>query len=457
MIKVRFSLRGVKATRSGVALLVAATVAATLLWSATISWAQTTRTPGRERTPTNRGGATGGGAPAADQLPPEPADAEEGPPEEQFDKLPVDAALRKLDPKVRASLRDGNFADPQAQSDFDSFYTGYFLSRWTDQENIRQLHKYRQELANHLRSAVPGAPRKALLDTALEFLKRLIVGHYHPAVKINAMLAIGELNRVEAIGRDPAVPLPEALPVLLTGVESNKLSEGLHLAAMVGVLRHLAAGISNSDAQEKVYQLLRRQVAADLPASPRFSPRAWMVAKAAEGLGSLGIVGDNNQVFTALMKLVANDKLPFPVRCAAADALSHLDYSSANGIQPVDAAAALAQLAVDACKDGLATDKHTTRIPFRRRILGRIIPVQLALSGDDSKNHGGIASLAKEPPQKDFVAALQKALKEAIDELDYKDPKADFQKDPDVVELKDMKATVTKLQNDLEQLLKKKP
>ena len=49
--------------------------------------------------------------------------------------------------------------------------------------------------------------------SSLDFLKKLVVGDYHPAVKINAMLAIGELNRVEQSGRDAAVPLPEALDV----------------------------------------------------------------------------------------------------------------------------------------------------------------------------------------------------------------------------------------------------
>ena len=45
----------------------------------------------------------------------------------------------------------------------------------------------------------------------------------------------------------------------------------------------------------------------------------------------------------------------------------------------------------------------------------------------------------------------------AIDELDTKeDPRLDIQRNPNV-ELKDMKATVTKLQGGLEQLLKKKP
>jgi hypothetical protein len=385
-----------------------------------------------------------------------PAEPEEGPPEQKYDSLPVDKSLKNKDSKVRAILREGKFADPQAKSDFEDFYRGYFLSRWSVQDDIRSLPRYRQELSSHFRSATPGEARDDLTGLTLEMLKRLVVGNFHPAVKINATLAIGELNRAEQSAGVAAVPLPAALDVLIKAVDS-KLSDGIRAAAMVGILRHASAGITGSDVQKKLSDAMLRLAATDVPGGSALSTRGWMVAQAAETLGALGAVGENNEVFTALAKLVADGKLPLALRCAAADALGHLDYSSANGINPVETAVALGRLAFDACKDGLAKAKDTTRVPFRRRMLCRLDAVQMAIGGDEKSGHKGIVSLAKEPPQQAFVTGLQKTLKDAIDTLDHKtDPRLDLQRTPDP-KLEDMKGTITKLQSDLEQLLQKKP
>jgi hypothetical protein len=339
-------------------------------------------------------------------------------------------------------LREGKFSSPDAKTELTDFYENYFLSRWTEQEGLKNLAKYRGELAGHCRAAKPGETRDHLTRTVLDFLKKLVDGDYHPAVRINAMLAIGDLNRVERSGRDEAVPLPEALDVLVAYVENKKLPESLRATAMIGILRHAAAGIQGSDPQKKVGDLALRLATANLPNSA-LAGRAWMVAQGAETLGALGAVGDNNEVFTALLKLVADTKLPLLVRCAAADAIGRLNYSSANGINPVDAATALGRLAADVCKDGLAATKDTAGKTFRRRMLHRLIPVATALAGDDDKNHKGIASLAKDPEQK-LAGDVQKALKEAVEELDNSRNTGD------------LKEIITKLQQSLNKLLPKK-
>jgi hypothetical protein len=412
---------------------------------------------GAPRGGTPHGGNQHGGA-VEPQEPVEPAETEEGLPEQKYDSLPVDAGLKHWDGKIRTSLRDGKYPDPQppAQADFEKFYTDYFLSRWSVQEDIRNLHHYRQELASHFRSAVPGQPRDDLTRLTLDMLKKLVVGNFHPAVKINAMLAIGELNSVEASGHVAAVPLPEALDVLIAAAGSNKFSDGVRVAAMVGVLRHVAAGIPSSDAQKKVSDAMLRLVAADVPAGPALSARAWMVAQAVETLGALHAIGENNEMFTAVLKLAADAKLPLAVRCAAADALGHLNYSSANGIDSAETAAALCRLAIDSCKDGLARTKDTASPGFRRRMLCRLDAALAALDG--------IAPLAKQkPPDEAFVAALQKAITDAIEVLDYKEkdthnePLSPNDTHASPPRLKDMKETVTRLQNTLEQLLQKKP
>ncbi len=362
-----------------------------------------------------------------------------------------------MDSKIRTDLRNGNYG-ATTKDDFEHFYKAYFLSRWSVQEDIRQLPHYRQELSSHFRSAVPGPPRDDLTRLTLDFLKQLVRGDYHPAVKINAVLAIGELNSVEQSGRVAAVPLPEALDVLLAAANSSKFSDAIRVAAMVGVLRHASAGTPTSETQKKISDVMLRLAAGDLPAGAALSARGWLVARAVETLGTLGSVGENNEVFTAVLKTAADTKLPLAVRCAAADALGRLNYASADGINPVETAAVLGRLAIDTCKAGLAQTKDAAGVPFRRRLLCRLDAVLVALSGEEERGEKkactGIVPLAKQPPEKAFIASLQKAITDAIDKLDYKE---NIRESPDTAKLDDMKEPVTKLQQSLEQLLQQKP
>jgi hypothetical protein len=374
------------------------------------------------------------------------AEAEEGPPEKKYENLPVDTALSREKSKIGAMLRDGKFATSQAKDDFDNFYKNYFLARWSLQTDVRNLAlHYRQELSNNFKAAKTGAVHDHLHELVLDFMKMLIDRDFHPAVKVNAMLMIGELNSVEQIGRDAAVPSPEALTVLIAAVENAKLPDGLRAAAMVGILRHASAGVLSADAQQAITVAMLELAAADLPAGSAASGRAWIAAQAVEILGVLGKVGANNAVFTALFKIVADGKLPILVRGAAADSLGRLNYSSATDINAAQTAAALCQFALDACTEELRAAKDTRAQPFRRRMVHRLDAVLMALIGEDEKNPKGIASLAP-ADQKALLAALQKDVKDAVDVLDDKRQ-----------ETEDMKPTVMQLQKKLEAWLQKKP
>ena len=62
---------------------------------------------------------------------------------------------------------------------------------------------------------------------------------YHPAVRCNAMLAIGSLNEQEAeVGHSHAVPLSASLPILLNAVKNADDSDAVRVVALVGLVRH---------------------------------------------------------------------------------------------------------------------------------------------------------------------------------------------------------------------------
>jgi hypothetical protein len=277
-------------------------------------------------------------------------------------------------------------------------------------------------------------------------MKTLVAGDFHPAVKVNAMLMIGELNRVEQTGHDAAVPLPEALTALIAAAGKANLPDGLRVAAMIGILRHADAGIKDDDTRKSLTTVMLRLVAADLPAGSAPTGRAWLVVQAAETLGKLGSVGDGNAVFQALLKRVGDSKLPFLVRSAAANSLGQLDYSSATGINPVETAATVGQFALDACVEELRLAKESKKPVSRRRMLQRLNAALMVLGEEDDKDRKGITPLAKEPAQQAFLAGLQKPVKAARDVLDYKREEA-----------ADMKPHLVELQKKLDASLQKKP
>jgi hypothetical protein len=385
------------------------------------------------------------------EIKPLPAEPEEGPPEKKYATLPVDEPQSRNKSKIGGILRAGKFASPEEQQAFDDFYTKYFLARWSLQGDVASLPARRQELATHFRNAKSGEVRDHLNQLVLNFLKKLVEGEFHPAVKVNALLMIGELNGTDAGGR--GMPLPEALTFLIAEAENTKIPDGLRAAALIGIMRHAVAGVPSGDAQKAVAGAML-QLAGDVPSGLTPSGRAWIAAQAVEILAVLGSVGDDNAVFKALLKIVANSKLPILVRVAAADSLGRLNYSSATGINPVETAVALGQLAIDACaeEERLAEEaqsqpaKATSPPDMRRRMIHRLDAVLTALVGEDDKNPKGVLLLAKEAAQKTFLEDLQKAVKAAVDELDDKRQETD-----------DMKPKVAGLKKNLEAWLQKKP
>ena len=385
-------------------------------------------------------------APADHAIAPEPAEPEETAPERKYENLPVDLPLQRKESTIRTILREGKFTGVEQTDDFDKFYTSYFLARWSLQNDVRNLHRYRQELSLHLRSARNGEVHDHLNALVFDFMNRLIAGDFHPAVQINAMLMIGELNQTEQIGREAAVPSPETMKMLLKASEDAKLSDGLRAAAMIGILRHATASIQDDDARKSLGAAMLRLAAAELPTGAAAPGRAWIRAQAIETLGALGSVGENNAVFKTLLDAVADAKLPLSVRIAAANSLGNLDYSSAGGINPSEAATALGQLAADACANELQLAKDSGGAVSRRRLVLCLDAVIAAIVGGDDTSRKGVASLAKEADQQAILDELTKTITTACETLDDRRHTDD-----------DMTPIVKELQTKLATWLQKKP
>jgi hypothetical protein len=339
-------------------------------------------------------------------------------------------------------LMSGRFS-PGQDTTFDEYYQKYLLPRWTAPDDIAKLPAYRKELRNsHFgRKSAAADVHDHLNRLVLNFMKDLVAGSYHPAVQVNAMLMIGELNSVE----QPPTPLPEALPLLTAALASSNVSDAVRAAALVGIQRHAAAGISDADARRSLTNALLKLVNSDLPSGTASAGRQWILAQAIQALASLESPGEGNVVYQAILKTVGNEKRSIATRDVAASALGQLNYSGANGIQPSEAAIALGQLVRDACADELNRSKsRKPAAPISRpRMQQCLIAVRTALEGDGEPNHNGIASLAKSADQKTPVDQLKKLVDNMSERLEKS------HEDDDLTD------SVDKLQADLESWLKK--
>ena len=362
-------------------------------------------------------------------------------PEQNYEELPVEALKKNDANKVSSILMAGKFANGD-QALFDSFYQDYFLSRWTKVKTIASLPAWRKELRiSHLGKKAANPNVHDHLNTlVLEFMKNLAVGPYHPAVQVNAMLMIGELNGVEM----PPTPLPEALNVMMAAAGNAKLSDAVRVAALVGIQRHIAAGISDQEVVRSLTSALLKLEAADLPAGAAAAGREWILALATETLGRLGSVGENNAVFKMMAKTLSDVKLSLSTRSIAAESLGRLNYAGAAGINPVEAAAMLGQFVIDACTEELRRGKDAGLPISRRRMKQSLSAAMLALIGGE-ENRKGIAPLAREPGQRAFLAELQKNIETLMKVLDK------------ASEGDDLEGPVDQLRSTLEAWLKKKP
>jgi len=385
-----------------------------------------------------------GGLLAADAAKARAADAEAA-----YEQAPLTDAqekeFKKQSAKISQILRAQKFATAEEKTAFDTFYPDYFLTRWTLAKNAANIPDLRKDLRNHLRLAKSGEVHDYLNSLTLDSMNKLLAGNYHPAVRVNAMLMIGELNHVEQGGGAPAVPWVDALKVLIGAVGDAKTPDALRAAAMVGILRHAEAGIPDEDARHSLVAAMLKLTAEDAPTGRAAIGHAWIVAQAVETLGLLGSVGDDNTVFQALLKTLSDNKLALGARSAAAEALGQLDYANASGIDAAEAASAVGRFVLDACNDGLQQASSADGTALRRRVLQFLTASLGALEGSGKEGRKGIASLAKDA-QQPFLDELRKEVKAAAVQLGDKKHESD-----------DMKPVVEGLRKKVEAWLKKKP
>jgi len=265
--------------------------------------------------------------------------------------------------QVQQTLRGGALGSQQQQQ-LEAYYDQYALARWKDLTQAHLTTDFRTELSNDLKTARTGAAHDWLVNRSLEFCTELVNDpNYHPAVRVNAMLMIGDLNQRDTttFGEDP-VPLPAAIPLLLQALADENQVDAVKVAALWGIIRHVTLGVADPNVLDSQIVPAMIQLATSKVESGRSAEgHGWMRARAIEALVAAGVLGDQQdpaRVPKLLATIVAEKEAQMFTRCVAARALGKLPYPDGLAVDPVAVATALSELAVEATSAELERAKN---------------------------------------------------------------------------------------------------
>jgi uncharacterized protein (UPF0147 family) len=319
------------------------------------------------------------------------------------------------DIKSIVTQSSGRFGNQAEQKQVEDYFENYEFKLWTQQKHAVELAKWRKDFGKLQKQAKPGQIHDRLNDLAFDVLgKKLKTKKYSPTFRLNAIVAIGDLNAVE--GSTPT-PLPKTLPFLLETLADEKELDAIRINAVNGIRRHVVAGMKDPETSKLVPDVSKAMLKLASSEDSALG-KSWMRTQAVEILGLMGSPGENDQVVLLLQSIIENTKLPAKLRCDAADALGQLNLAGASANLKADALiASLGLLVKDGCREELdAAEEKGANVSIRT--IKTFADALLSGLGDANKGLG-IAS-AKNASAK-TIDAQKKAIRELIGKLDKED------------------------------------
>ena len=311
----------------------------------------------------------------------DPSDASAPLPKKKtYRQLPVDQGLRSQRTKISNMLRDGIPAGQEAA--FDDYYRKYAFALWTDPSQFPSLPSLRKALRNELYTAGGGAVYDHLNQLALDQLGTMAKSdEFHPAVRFNALLAIGDLNVANPAMGEMSKPLPAAREVLLPVFEDEQMSDTVKIGALLGLLRHVKLGVDEEAVRERIASdMLKLASATEATPGRSVEGHSWMRIRAIEALGALPSEVQPQATAKTLLEVCKETDAPFSIRAAAVEALGRRTWTEESGLLPVEAAKSLGQLAVDAVEAEIdACEQNAERTLNPRLLKSVLVSVQEGL------------------------------------------------------------------------------
>lgn len=276
----------------------------------------------------------------------------------------------KLKPAVTQALRNpaGFGADKQAVEDY---LTKYFFRAMTlyDADSLSDLAKNRERLfKSFIGGTANSNSQQELIVLTLKVAKVLTQGNFHPAVRYNAVLMLGELDRQLATNTTPPVPLPDATAALLEVIEQDTFGkdevpvpESVKLGALIGLERHTRYGIDPQYADRLTQDMLKVIADREAPEDIDQDVHDWLRGTAARVLVNHYAKNPTPAIQAALTAMIADDKMGLDDRCLVVGSLSNVAYPKSGDVGGNAEVQAVGHLTLDVIAEGaeLARDYQT--------------------------------------------------------------------------------------------------
>ncbi len=215
---------------------------------------------------------------------------------------------------------------------------------------------------------------------------------FHPAVKLNAMLVLGDLNdKQPRKGRpETAEPRLNTQMDLIAYLESPEiLTDTLLVGALTGMQRHTHESL-DSEQKKRIAKVVLKLVNPQIVSGRNPAAGLWIRRQAIDILGQLALPNTEN----FLLKVIEAGNEPVLLRIAAVEAIGQLKL---KGLTPATISrfgAGLAQLAADACWEELAAARSPRSSFSPDRLRMRLMAVQSALLGSGEDSGNGLMAIA---------------------------------------------------------------
>jgi hypothetical protein len=263
---------------------------------------------------------------------------------------------------------------PADQAKLRQYVSGFLIPRMTQPDDFDRLPRLRGQLLRDIRMASNPEVSQSLTRLALEECARLIDlnANFHPAVKTNAVMILGELNEDQGslTGQQPVPPKPltQALGVLYKAWGTPNQPDYVKMPVLLGFLRHARLSRFYPMHQQAkpaiINEMLKLVNEKQPPVTRTTEGHDWMRRRAMQVLAALGAT--DPKVVSALDGIVQDVDESVKVRCTAAESLGMLPLEQ-GALDPVVTGKALGQLVVQVTREVI---DHTKEQMFKQTAYG---------------------------------------------------------------------------------------
>jgi hypothetical protein len=242
-----------------------------------------------------------------------------------------------------------------AQADVEKYLKGYHFPKMTlyTAEDLEELGKSREQLFKLMPQITNAGTRDLLNEIIFTYSRGIARGNFHPAVRYNAVLMLGDLDQQAG---NPPVPHAKSTAELLELIEQeqfNKIAvpESVKLGALVGLERHTKYGIDPA-LKDRLTKTMMKVMASPTPEDVDKDVHDWVRGSAALVLANQYKDGPTKEVQAALTGLIADMKMELDDRCVVAGSLGRITYPAGADIDGNATVNALGQLTYDVITEG---------------------------------------------------------------------------------------------------------